>query len=109
MQNFDLRISDHDGYSLRVAVTHSAAGEVAPMEVDAPADTILDLLEASDASLRARAADFTAQVMPDPVWRAWRESWAAAGERGLRLRIRCEDANSIRLPWELCVKLFLLP
>jgi hypothetical protein len=101
MENFDLRISDYDGYSLRVAVTQSAAGEVAPVAVDAPADTILDLLESSDAGLRARAADFTAQVMPDPVWRAWRESWAAAGERGVRVRIRCEDANSMQIPWEL--------
>jgi hypothetical protein len=101
MENFDLRISDYDGYSLRVAVTHSAAGEVAPVMADAPDVSILDLLEASGASLRATAADFTAQVMPDPVWRAWRESWAASGERGLRLRIRCESANSLHIPWEL--------
>jgi hypothetical protein len=101
MENFDLRISDHDGYTLRVAISDSPAGNIAPIQVDAPSYTAVDLADESDASLRAIAADFTAQLLPAPVWQAWRESWAAAGEPGIRLRIRCADANSLRIPWEL--------
>lgn len=101
MENFDLRISDHDGYYMRVAVIHSPAGDVTPIEVEAPSYTALDLVEEHDARLRDIAEKFTAQVLPATVWQAWRESWAAAGDSGIRLRIRCEDTNSMRIPWEL--------
>src|SRR5262245_24224780 len=101
MENFDLRISEHDGYTMRVAVSYSEAGEVAPVKVNVPSHTALELVEEDDAGLRAIAAEFTAQILPAAIWQAWRESWAAAGEPGIRLRIRCEDANSMRIPWEL--------
>lgn len=101
MENFDLRISDHDGYYMRVAVIHSPAGEVPSVKVEAPFYTALDLVEEHDARLRDIAEKFTAQALPAAVWQAWRESWAAAGEPGIRLRIRCEDTNSMRIPWEL--------
>ncbi|MCL4863848.1 MAG: CHAT domain-containing protein [Caldilineaceae bacterium] len=101
MENFDLRISDHDGYNMRMAVIHSQAGEVAPSEVEAPSYTALELVEEPDARLRAVAEQFTAQVLPAAVWQAWRESWAAAGAGGIRLRSGCADANSMRIPWEL--------
>jgi len=101
MENFDLRISDHDGYQMRVAVIHSQAGEVTAVQVAAPSYTALDLVEEQDARLRDLAEEFTAQVLPAAVWQAWRESWAAAGAPGIRLRIRCADANSMRIPWEL--------
>ncbi|MBI1299754.1 CHAT domain-containing protein [bacterium] len=101
MENFDLRVSQGENGGLRVGVAGSHAGEVAPVAVQTPADTAFDLRNKRDAEVRGLGASFTAQVMPTVIWQAWRESLAAAGEHGLRLRIRSEEGAGVHLPWEL--------
>ena len=102
MQTFDLRaeLIDPAAGQLTVAVTHSPAGEVDAVRVIVPPITPAQAMNCTARRLAGLAAEFTAALLPPPLWAAWRESVAAAGSAGVRLRIRTAG-GAAALPWEL--------
>lgn len=103
MHNFDLQATDFDPATRRITLTvvDSPAGQVGPVPSVVPSLSLVQALAASRSHLDEMGDAFTAALLPPPLWLAWRESVGHAGEAGLRLRIRTQDAACAALPWEL--------
>jgi hypothetical protein len=103
MQTFDLHLSDYDVSTrrVRVAVHRSPAGEVAAQETELPAVTLAEAVRANRTELTEMGQRLTDAVLPPPLWQAWRESVARAGDAGLCLRIHTQDPALLALPWAI--------
>ena len=105
--DFELVISPDQegkhGFTLKVECTKPDGGVLPPTAPQWSTASVARLMPAETAEQRVRLGDMLGSCMfPPPVLAAVQEELAALPEgKGIRIRLRCNDAEMAHWPWEL--------
>ena len=101
----DIRRGHEGKHGSRVTVqcTKPDGGETRPTDAEPSTESVARLMPADTAEQRIRLGNMLGRCMfPSRVLEAFHETLAGLPEGwGIRIRLRCDDAEMARWPWEL--------